>query len=133
MMNIKKLIDEVTTQTVIKLKKSNMMKDDKRPAFKKTEEVLKNYNKYKAAIDNESERSKTKKLIAIIDRALKTIENDPYYEIIERFYFNNETRESIAEYYDVDVKTISRNKRRLINNLKVILFSDDTIEELFLE
>lgn len=132
--NIKDLIDEVTTQTVVKLKKSGLMKDNNISAFKKTERLLKNYNKYKLAIENDPENTlKTKKLVRIIDRALKSIETDQYYSIIEMYYFEHKTREQIAEFYDVDEKTVSRNKRRLLNEIRIILFSDTTIEELFLK
>lgn len=125
---IKDIINEVTNQTVIKLKKSGLMKDNSKSAFKKTEEVLKNYNQYKTAADSE----KAIKFINIIDKALSTIENDEYYEVITQFYFEGKTRENIAEYFECDVKTVTRNKSRLINKLKIILFSDKTIEELFL-
>lgn len=132
--NIKDLIDEVTTQTVVKLKKSGLMKDNNISAFKKTERLLKNYNKYKLAVENDPDNTlKTKKLINIIDRALKSIETDQYYSIIEMYYFEHKTREEIAEFYDCEVKTITRNKRRLLDEIRIILFSDTTIEELFLK
>ena len=125
---IKDIINEVTNQTVIKLKKSGLMKDNSKSAFKKTEEVLKNYNQYKTAIDSE----KATKFIEIVDDGLKSIESDEYYEVIIQFYLEGKTRETIAEYFDCDVKTITRNKNRLINKLKIIIFSDKAIEELFL-
>lgn len=132
-MDIEKLIDKVTTQTVVKLKKSNLMKDDNKTTFKKTEEVLKNYLIYKKAIKLDPPGTiKTQKLVKIIDDALSTIKDDSYYGIIEMIYFEHRTREEIAEFYDVEVKTITRNKNRLINELKVVIFSDKTIEELFL-
>ncbi len=109
------------------------MKDNKKSAFKKTEELLRNYNKLKYAVENNFDNTeKTQKTIDIIDRALKSIEDDKYYDIIEDIFFNDVKREEIAELYNVDVKTITRNKNRLINQLKVILFSDDVIKELFL-
>ena len=130
---LKNYIDEVTTQTIVKLKKSGLMKDNKRSTFKKTEDILKNYNRYEKAIKSDSDNTiKTKKLLNIIDNALESIENDPYYSIIEMFYFENKTRSEIAEFFDVDEKTISRNKKRLVDNIKIIIFSDATIEELFL-
>lgn len=132
-MDIEKLINQVTNQTVIKLKKSRLMKDDKKTAFKKTEELLRNYDKYMAAISVDPEGTgKTQKLIKIINNALKSIEEDPYYGIIEMFYMEHKTREEIAEFFDVEVKTITRNKARLIDELKIMIFSDYTIEELFL-
>lgn len=131
--NVKDLINEITTQTIVKLKKSKLIKDSDTSTYKKTEEILKNYNKYKKAVEYEyNDITKTKKLIHIIEESLKTIENDQYYSIIEMFYFEHKTRSEIAEFFDVDEKTISRNKKRLINDLKIILFSDNTIEELFM-
>lgn len=130
---IKDLINQVTTQTVVKLKKSGLMKENRKPAFKKTEELLKNYNRFKIAIENDPENTtKTKKLIDIIDKALCSIESDPYYSVIEMIFFEHKTREEIAEFYDVEPRTVTRNKNRLVNELKIILFSDNTIEELFL-
>lgn len=129
---IKSLIDTVTTQTVVKLKKSKLMKDNEKSTFKKTEELLKNYNFYIKAIETDPHNTqKTQKLISIIENALSSIERDPYYSIIEMIYFEHKTREQIAEFYDVEVKTITRNKKRLINEMKIIIFSDDSIEELF--
>lgn len=109
------------------------MKENKKSAFKKTEELLRNYNKFNYAVKNNKENTETtQKLIAIINNALKSIENDPYYEVIEMIFFEKKTREEIAEDFDVEVKTITRNKNRLINQLKIIIFSDDVIKELFL-
>lgn len=73
----------------------------------------------------------TKRYIAVIDDALSKISNDKYYDIIRLRYFEGKTREEIAEYFDVDVATISRNKNRLINTLKIYLFSDEVIYEIF--
>lgn len=132
-MEIREIIDEVTTQTVIKLKKSKLLSDKNISAAQKTEELLKHYDKYKIAISMDKENTiKTQKIIKIIDKALKTIKDDPYYQIIGLFYFEHKTRAEIAEIYNVDDKTISRNKKRLVKEIKYIIFSDDTIEELFL-
>jgi RNA polymerase sigma factor (sigma-70 family) len=72
-----------------------------------------------------------KRYIAVIDDALSKISNDKYYDLIRLRYFEGKTREEIAEYFDVDVATISRNKNRLINTLKIYLFSDEAIKEIF--
>lgn len=72
----------------------------------------------------------TKRFINMIESALKTLEKDPYYEIIKLKYFDGETREEIADYYGVDVSTISRNKNRLINLLQIRLFSDEVIYDI---
>ena len=73
----------------------------------------------------------TKRYIAVIDDALSKLEDDKYYDLIRLRYFEGKTREEIAEYFDVDVATISRNKNRLINTLKIYLFSDEAIKEIF--
>ncbi len=74
----------------------------------------------------------TKNCISILDRALKELENEPYFDIIRMKYFEEMSREDIAAFYSVDVSTISRQKNKLIDKLKIKLFSDDVIEMLFL-
>lgn len=125
--DIKQIINDTVNSTVLKLKMAGLMKDDRKTAYEKTEELLRNYNAFK-----ESDQPYTIKLVKKIDVALRVVENDVYYEIIPMYYFENKTREMIAEYYDTTVTTVSRNKTRLINKLKPILFSDDVIYELFL-
>ena len=73
----------------------------------------------------------TKRYIEIIDAALSKLEDDNYYDLIRLRYFEGKTREEIAEYFNVDVATVSRNKNRLINILKIHLFSDEVIKEIF--
>ncbi len=125
--DVKKIIEDTVNLTVLKLKMTGLMKDDKKSAYQKTEELLRNYMSFK-----KSDQPYTKKLVKMIDAALDSICDDPYYEIIPMIYFEHQTREDIAEYFDTTVTTISRNKNRLVNKLKVELFSDDVIFELFL-
>ncbi|WP_313345944.1 hypothetical protein [Sedimentibacter sp.] len=73
----------------------------------------------------------TQNLINLIDSALSKLEKDKYYEVIQYKYFEKKTNDEIAEIYDVDSTTISRNKSRMINILKIYLFSDDVVEEIF--
>lgn len=73
----------------------------------------------------------TKNFISVIDAVLESIKDDPYFEIIRMKYFEGKTREEIAEHFDVDVSTISRNKNRLINLLQIRLFSDEVIYQIF--
>lgn len=73
----------------------------------------------------------TQNCVKQIDEALSKIKNDRYYEILPMYYFEHNTLEKIADIYDIDVSTVGRNKSRLINVLKVLLFSDDTILELY--
>jgi RNA polymerase sigma factor (sigma-70 family) len=70
---------------------------------------------------------RTKREIQRIDRALETIQEDEYYEIIPLKYFDNCTIEEIAERLGKDDSTVRRNKNRLINKLKVVLFGADAL------
>ena len=113
--------------TVLKLKMAGLMKDNKKTAYQKTEELLRNYEDFK-----KSDQPYAQKLVKRIDAALHDIKNDIYYDVIPLYYFDGNTREFVAEYFDTTVTTVSRNKTKLINKLKVKLFSDEVIYELFL-
>lgn len=128
-MEVNEIIEETVNRTITKLKLSGLMKDNRQTAFQKTEQILKNYNELKKS---HSEDGTAKKFVDIVDNALNEILDDAYYDIIPMIYFENQTREMVAEYFDTTVTTISRNKRRLINRLKYLIFADDVIYELFL-
>jgi RNA polymerase sigma factor (sigma-70 family) len=70
---------------------------------------------------------RTKREIQRIDRALETIQDDQYYEIIPMKYFDNYTIDDIAERFEKDASTIKRNKNRLVNKLKIVLFGADAL------
>lgn len=127
MTNIDKIIEDTVNRTVLKLKVAGLMKDDRKTAAQKTEELLKNYPSFKL-----SDQPYTKKLCQKIETAMKTIKDDYYYEVIALYYFENMTREEVAERFNTSETTISRNKRRLITKLSAVLFSDDLIYDLFL-
>lgn len=127
------LVSCTVNSTVLKLKLAGLMKDDlktayKKTAYKKTEELLRNYRTFQ-----KSDQPYTVKLVHRMDEAMAEIQNDIYYEIIPMAYFSGDTREAIADHFGTTVTTISRNKNRLVNKLKVALFSDDAIMELFIE
>lgn len=128
-MDINKIIEETVNLTITKLKLSGLMKDNRPTAYQKTEEILKNYNDF---LKGYSQNELSNKFVDIIDQALNDIRDDPYYDIIPMIYFEGQTREKIAEYFDTSVRTITRNKTRLINRLKILIFSDEVIYELFL-
>lgn len=125
--DVKQVITETVNQTVLKLKMAGLMKDDRKTAFQKTEELLRNYTTFQ-----QSDQEYTKKLVNRMDKALEEISSDIYYELLPMIYFENRTREDCAEYFNTTVTTVSRNKTRLVNCLKNYLFSDDVIFELFL-
>lgn len=73
----------------------------------------------------------TENFVKLIDDALNSISDDPYYEIIPMKYFSSIKNEEVADYFNVDVRTISRNKNRLVNMLQIRLFSDEFIYQIF--
>ena len=127
--DIDKIIEDTVNLTITKLKLSGLMKDNRPTAYQKTEEILKNYNDF---LKGYSQNELSNKFVDIVDQALNDIRDDPYYDIIPMTYFEGQTREKIAEYFDTSVRTITRNKTRLINRLKILIFSDEVIYELFL-
>lgn len=126
-LDIKQVINDTVNTTVLKLKTAGLMKDNRKSAFQKTEELLRNYNAFR-----KSDQPYAKTMVNKINDALYSIKNDPYYDIIALIYFDEESREYVAEHFNTTVTTVSRNKTRLVNKLKAMLFSDDLIYELFL-
>lgn len=124
------IIHETVNQTVIKLKRASLIKDDEKSAFRKTEELLKKYPQLKKAKTEKG--SITYTTLKKVDAALESLKDDDYSGLIEMIYFEGKTREECAEFFNVEPLTITRNKKRLMNNLKAILFADDVIKELFL-
>ena len=129
MEDVKTIIQDTVDYTITKLKLCGLMKDNRQSAFQKTEQILRSYNDMKRSY---SENGTAKKFIDIVDAALKEIQYDQYYDIISLIYFESRTREEVAEYFDTTVTTISRNKKRLIDKLKLYIFADDVVYELFL-
>lgn len=125
---VQKIISDTVNETVLKMKMAGLLKDDRRTATEKLEELLRNYPVFQKITDKEC----TVKLVQAVDDAIETVKDDPYCDVIRRFYFEGQTRESIALDYGCTETTISRNKTRLLNKLKVILFSDEVIFEIFL-
>lgn len=129
-MTINDVIESTARKTarsvVSEMKRKDMVKSNALNSFKKTEKVLYEYPAWKKSYSDE-----TRKFCELIERALKEVEHDPYYELIELKYFERWTHERIAEYFDVDVSVISKRRTKLIDRLRPIIFSEDFIKELF--
>lgn len=124
----KQIIEETVNETVLKMKMAGLLKENRRTAIEKLEELLKNYPKFTKI----KGKPDTEKLVERVQEALMRISSDPYFEVIELFYFEGYTREYIAHRFGTTVTTISRNKTRLLKELVPELFSDEFIFELFL-
>lgn len=77
------------------------------------------------------EKVETERDVQRIESAIDKVKDDKYYKIIELKYLNQEckTDEEMAETLKKDQSTITRNRNRLINSLKTILFPE-SIKEL---
>ncbi|MEG2344193.1 MAG: hypothetical protein RSB52_08535 [Acidaminococcaceae bacterium] len=82
-------------------------------------------------VDIEKSIVVTRRLIKIIDEALRQIAGDSYYGVIQMFYFEGLNREEIADAFGCDVSTVGRNKKKLVDSIKLTLFSGDAIAEIF--
>jgi RNA polymerase sigma factor (sigma-70 family) len=174
---IDQTVKKATAETVIELKRQNLIVEGRQTPFQKTETLLFNYNHFQDAIKDKEEQIReiketglakksacfstysgndgyievksdiekaeerieriedsikvTKNFIKIINNALEGLVDDPYYELIELRYFEGWSREDIANHFGCDVKTVTRNKNRLINLLQIKLFSDEVIQLIF--
>ena len=72
----------------------------------------------------------TVQVIAMIDKCMTSLGNDPYYDILEMRYFDGRTQEDIADYYKCSQVTISKNKSRLVKELSIRLFPNQAIMEM---
>lgn len=129
-MKASELIEQTAKKTaravVAELKRDGLVKDNKLGSFKKTERILYEYPRWRG-----SDVAETGRFCNLVQKALDSISDDPYYQIIELKYFQKWTHERIAEYFGVDVSVISKRRTKLINALRPMIFSDDFIRELF--
>jgi RNA polymerase sigma factor (sigma-70 family) len=72
----------------------------------------------------------TVQAIALIDKCMNSLRNDPYYNILEMRYFEGRTQEDIALDYGVSQVTISNNKNRLVRELSMRLFPNQVVAEI---
>ncbi|MGE4272076.1 MAG: sigma-70 family RNA polymerase sigma factor [Desulfitobacterium sp.] len=74
-----------------------------------------------------SSMMRTRQEVLRIERALETIQDDKYYDIISMKYWDEMTMESIAERFGCEDRTVRRNKSRLVNKMKIMLFGADAL------
>lgn len=74
-----------------------------------------------------SSMMRTRQEVLRIERALETVKDDKYYDVIPFKYFDGMSLEDIADKYECDDRTIRRNKNRLVNKIKIMLFGADAL------
>ncbi|NWO18183.1 DUF1492 domain-containing protein [Leptotrichia sp. oral taxon 223] len=78
----------------------------------------------------EEEIARIKNVVNMVERALDTIRNNKYYDIIEMKYFDELTFEHISEKLNISVITAKRYKNKMIRQLQLVIFSDDVIKNI---
>lgn len=125
--DIKKIIDRSINTAIGRLKSEGIINNRRRTVEDKVAELLENYPAFKRV---ERESDSISKTTARIEAALKTIRTDPYYQVIERTYFEGQTRDLIALQMGCRPETVSRNKKRLLRELAPLLFPDDVLHNI---
>jgi RNA polymerase sigma factor (sigma-70 family) len=74
-----------------------------------------------------SSMMRTRQEVLRIERALEPVKDDRYYDIIPMKYFDGMTIEDIAERFECEEKTVRRNKNRLVNKIKIMLFGAEAL------
>lgn len=72
----------------------------------------------------------TVQAIALIDKCMAALKSDPYYRVLELRYFEGRTQEDIATLFNCSQVTISNNKSRLVRELSMRLFPNQSIQEM---
>lgn len=73
---------------------------------------------------------RTVQVIALVDKCMASLKHDPYYQILPMRYFEGRTQEDISLYFKCTQKTISLNKSRLVKELAMRLFPNQTVEDM---
>lgn len=84
--------------------------------------------RYHEAIRLRKKIIRDEKIIKEIDRALDSVRQDPYYAIIEMFYFKKMKMEEIAAKLNCDIKTTYTNRAKLLNIIMLKFYGGDVIE-----
>lgn len=112
---------EIIQMTIAELRRNNMIRISQTNVFQKTEKILYMYTDIYDVEDP---------FLVNLEKALNKIKDDPDFEIIEMKYFQKMTHEEIAELIDVDPKTVTRRKNKIVKRLSFILFPSEAIGEL---
>lgn len=97
---------QIAREVVSELRQQGFLTGDVNAAYSRTGDILKRYFADKASLDDETR--------AKVAEAIRSVRPDAYYEVIIMYYGDGVTLERLAEYYDRDVRTIARAKRRLV-------------------
>lgn len=97
---VQELVKATVRETIRELKRGGLLKSESDIAYTEATAILKSYY-----VDGETDTA--------VASALHELSDDPYYNIIPLYFRYGYTIERIAEYFDVEISTVSRNKKRL--------------------
>lgn len=98
--NDKEFVQAIVLEIIKQLKRNGLLKSVADSAYHEATAILRRHYK-----NGENDPA--------VAAALKQLENDTYYKIIPLYFSYGYTIEEIAEVFDVEISTISRNKKRL--------------------
>ncbi len=124
---IKRIIDNTVSATILRLKAAGLLRDGEKTAMEKTEELLRQYKTLK-----EIDQPYAKTLVAEIDKCLDEQRNDPYINIIRLYYFEGLTNAAAANEMYCDERTARRNRKKLVRAFSARLVSDEFLRELLM-
>lgn len=79
-------------------------------------------------IDLEAAIAATSHELEALDKALASIQDDPYYLAVDGKYIQRMTDEEIAEKISCDPTTVWRNRKRLVQRVAVRLYGADAVK-----
>ena len=124
---IRQIIHETTTATVMKLKAAGLLQTDEKTAYEKTECLLSQYQNLKSVGEPYARR-----VVEEIDACLVAAANEPYVDVIKLYYFDGLKNAACAKALCCDERTCRRNRRKLVERFAVRLASDEFIRELLM-
>lgn len=104
---------QIAREVVSELRQQGLLRGDDDAEYSRTGDLLRRYFADKE-LPEDVPRAK-------IGEAIRSVRADAYYELLVMYYGDGVTLEQIAEYYERDVTTVSRNKRRLVLEISKML------------
>lgn len=122
---IRKIINDTVSATVLQLKASGILRDGQKTAIEKTEALLRQYKTLQ-----QTDQPYARSLVKEIDSCMADMANDPYIDLIRLYYFEGMKNAAAAREANCDERTARRNRKRLVTAFAARLASDDFIREL---
>lgn len=115
---INELVDRAVERKIAELKLATVGVDNTSP-LERTDRLLSLYPSIRTL-----ESVQAKEATERIEDALEMLRADPYIKVIPLLYFYRYSLEDVAKRYGVSPATITRQKKRLLVNIKSILFCE---------